>query len=284
MKNSKEIEKTIITIYRKDIYRKFRKAIEDYELVKSGDKIAVCISGGKDSMLMAKCFQELKRHGNISFEMEFLVMDPGYSQKNKEKIIENAKLLDIPIKIYDSNIFNIVNSSSGKSPCFLCAKMRRGFLYEKAEELGCNKIALGHHFDDAIETLLINIFYGGEIKTMMPKLWSDNFNLELIRPMFYVKEADIISWARYNNLEFLDCACKVTKKDSQQDENISKRKEIKNLIKEFRKKSKYVDLSIFHSMSNVNLDALIAWKTIDKKKISFLDVYDEKRRYKKSIK
>lgn len=268
-----EIEKGIITTYRKRIYKKFRKAIEDYEMIKDGDKIVVCISGGKDSMLMAKCFQEFQKHGGIDFELVFLVMNPGYNKENLELIKFNAKILKIPVKIFNSDIFSIIEKTLDDSPCFLCAKMRRGVLYGKAEELGCNKIALGHHFDDAIETLLLNIFYGGEVKTMMPKLHSDNFNLELIRPMFYIKEDDIITWKNSNNLTFLNCACKFSEQKAEEE---SKRLEIKKLIKEFRKKSKYVDTSIFHSMSNVNLNAVIGWSK-DKKKYSFLDEYDKKK-------
>lgn len=265
-----EIERGIITTYRKKIYKKFRKAIEDYNMVKDGDKIAVCISGGKDSMLMAKCFQEFQKHGDVKFDLVFLVMNPGYNEENINLIKYNAKILNIPITIFDSNIFSIIEKTLDDSPCFLCAKMRRGVLYGEAERLGCNKIALGHHFDDAIETLLLNIFYGGEVKTMMPKLHSDNFNLELIRPMFYIKEDDIISWKNTNVLKFLDCACKFSESKAKSD---SKRLEIKNLIKNFRSKSKYVDTSIFHSMSNVNLNAMIGWSK-DKKRYSFLDEYN----------
>ncbi|MDO4282059.1 MAG: ATP-binding protein [Clostridia bacterium] len=268
-----EIEKGIITTYRKRIYRKFRKAIEDYHMIKDGDKIAVCISGGKDSMLMAKCFQEFQKHGNLKFDLVFLVMNPGYDKENLELIKSNSKLLNIPIEIFDSDIFKIIENSIDDSPCFLCAKMRRGVLYGQAEKLGCNKIALGHHFDDAIETLLLNIFYGGEVKTMMPKLHSDHFNLELIRPMFYVKEDDIISWRDSNHLTFLDCACKFSKEKAEED---SKRLEIKKIIQDLRHKSKYADTSIFHSMSNVNLNAMIGW-TKDKQNYSFLDEYDLKK-------
>lgn len=273
----KEIERGIITNYRKRIYQQFRKAVTDYQMIQEGDKIAVCISGGKDSMLMAKCFQEYQRHGNVKFELIFLVMDPGYSERNRNQIEENANSLHIPITIFHSDIFNIIEHTLEDSPCFLCAKMRRGFLYDRAEELGCNKIALGHHFDDMIETLLLNIFYGGEIKTMMPKLHSDHFNLELIRPMMYIKEADIISWKNYYHLTFLNCACKFSEKKAEED---SKRLEMKKLIQSFREKSVYVDKSIFHSMENVNLNAMIAWKK-DGKTYHFLDEYDNQKLKKK---
>ena len=273
MDRYKEIENSIITKYRKDIYRNFRKAIEEYKLVENGDKIAVCISGGKDSMLLAKCFEEYQKHGDREFELEYVVMDPGYSKENINKTIDNAKLLNIPIKIINKNIFEVVEKQTWGSPCFLCSKMRRGCLYGIAEDLGCNKIALGHHLDDALETMLLNIFYAGEVKTMMPKIHSDNYKLELIRPLYLVKEQDIISWRDYNKLEFLNCACKVTKKIEVLDEEASKRKEMKNLIKKFREKSEYVDKSIFHSMSNVNLNSILGW-TKDKKQYNFLDEYN----------
>ena len=210
MATYKEIERSIITRYRKKIWRKFTRAINEYELIQEGDKIAVCISGGKDSMLLAKLMEELHRHGQIKFDLEFLVMDPGYNEENRQKIIENAKILNIPIKVYESDIFDIVDEIED-SPCYLCARMRRGYLYSKAEELGCNKIALGHHFDDVIETILLGMLYGSQIQTMMPKLRSKNFKgMELIRPMYLIKEEDIIKWANHNDLSFIDCACKVT--------------------------------------------------------------------------
>ncbi len=271
MEKYEEIEKGIITTYRKRIYKKFRKSIEDFQLIQDGDRIAVCISGGKDSMLMAKCFQEFQKHGDKKFDVVFLVMDPGYTKENLELIKRNAKLLHIPITIMQSDIFKAIEHTLEDSPCYLCAKMRRGVLYGMAEELKCNKIALGHHYDDAIETLLLSIFYGGEIKTMLPKLHSEHFRIELIRPMYYIKEEDIIAWKNKNQLEFLDCACAYAQKKAETD---SKRLEIKKLIKEFRKKSKYVDASIFHSMSNANLDALLGWKR-NKKYTSFLEDYDQ---------
>ena len=278
MERYQQIENSIITKYRKSIYKNFREAIDRYKLIDDGDRICVCISGGKDSMLLAKCMQEYQRHGDKKFELEFVVMDPGYSNKNREKIEENAKLLNVPIKIINKNIFEVLNKQTWGSACFLCAKMRRGCLYNIAESLNCNKIALGHHYDDVLETMLLNIFYSGEIKTMMPKIHSDNFNLELIRPLYLVKEPDIISWEGYNKLEFLDCACKVTETIKQHDENASKRKAMKNLIAKFRKESEYIDKSIFHSMSNVNLNSMLGWKK-DGKEYNFMDDYDDKNSY-----
>lgn len=275
MEEYKEIEKSIIKKYRKKIWGRFVRAVTDYELIKENDKIAVCISGGKDSFLLAKCMQEIKRHGKINFELEFIVMDPGYNKKNRELIIENAKKMNLPIIIFESNIFDSVNGLTEGNPCYLCARMRRGSLYSKAKELGCNKIALGHHFDDAIETILLSMFYGGEIKTMMPKLHSENFEgMELIRPLYYVKEHDIISWKNSNHLEFLNCACRFTEHTEKVDPSLSKRLEMKALIHEFRKKSDYVDINIFRSIENVNLDAIIAYRK-DGEKHSFLDNYDE---------
>ncbi|MCI9233383.1 MAG: tRNA 2-thiocytidine biosynthesis protein TtcA [Bacilli bacterium] len=275
MEEYKEIEKSIIKKYRKKIWGRFVRAVTDYELIKENDKIAVCISGGKDSFLLAKCMQEIKRHGKINFELEFIVMDPGYNKKNRELIIENAKKMNLPIIIFESNIFDSVNGLTEGNPCYLCARMRRGSLYSKAKELGCNKIALGHHFDDAIETILLSMFYGGEIKTMMPKLHSENFEgMELIRPLYYVKEHDIISWKNSNHLEFLNCACRFTEHTEKVDPSLSKRLEMKALIHEFRKKSDYVDINIFRSIENVNLDAVIAYRKGGEKH-SFLDNYDE---------
>ena len=236
MEKYQEIERSIIKKYRKEIWSKFVKAVKDYHLINENDKIMVCISGGKDSFLLAKCIQELERHSDIKFTAKYVVMDPGYKKENRDKIEENAELLNIPIEIFESNIFEVVDKVKFKSYCYFCARMRRGHLYSKAKELGCNKIALGHHFDDVIETTLLSMFYGSEVKTMMPKLHSDNFEgLELIRPLFLVKEASIISWRNSNNLSFINCACKFVEQ-SEKDEEKSKRKEIKNLIKELRKK------------------------------------------------
>lgn len=273
MEKYKEIEKSIIKKYRKKIWGRFVRAVTDYELIEEHDKIAVCISGGKDSFLLAKCMQELKRHGKISFDLEFIVMDPGYTKNNRELIIKNAEHLNIPITIFESDIFKTVTNLTDGNPCYLCARMRRGFLYHKAKELGCNKIALGHHFDDVIETVLLSMFYGGEIKTMMPKLKSENVEeMELIRPLYYVKEQDIIAFKKSNNLEFLNCACKFTE---QKDSVNSKRVEMKELIKKFRKQSDYIDINIFKSIENINLDAVIAYRK-DGVKHSFLEDYEKK--------
>ena len=274
MEKYKEIERSIITKFRKDIYSKFVKAVSDYKLINENDKIMVCISGGKDSFLLAKCIQELSIHGKFPFEVHFVVMDPGYKKENRKLIEKNAKLLNIPIEIFESDIFDVVEKTD-KSPCYLCARMRRGFLYSKAKELGCNKIALGHHFDDVIETTLLSMFYGSEIKTMMPKLHSDNFEgLELIRPLYLVKEKDIISWKNYNELSFLNCACKFTE-DLEKDKNVeSKRLEIKKLINDLRKINPDVDHNIFKAMDNINLNCSLGYIK-GKEKYSFLDEYDK---------
>ena len=272
MEKYKEIERSIIKKYRKYIWSKFIKAISEYELVKEGDNIMVCISGGKDSFLMAKCFQELKRHGKYPFNVHYIVMDPGYTKKNLEQIKENAKLLNINIEIFKSDIFEVVDKIADDSPCYLCARMRRGFLYSKAASLGCNKIALGHHFDDVIETTLLSIFYGSEVKTMMPKLKSDNFpGLELIRPMYLIKEESIISWAKSNNLTFLNCACKFTENNNL--EQNSKRKEIKELIKKLKEINPNIDRNIFKSLDNINLNCILGYIK-NKEKHSFLENYD----------
>ena len=251
MKEYKEIERSIIKKYRKDIWSKFVKAVQDYELLEENDNVMVCISGGKDSFLLAKCIQEIQRHGKIKFNAHYVVMDPGYKDINKNLIISNAKKLNVPIEIFESDIFNVVDVIATKSPCYLCARMRRGYLYSKAKELGCNKIALGHHFDDVIETTLLSMFYGAEIKTMMPKLHSENFEgLELIRPLYLVKEDDIISWKNANNLTFINCACRFTEK-SATDNSVSKRKEMKELIKNLRKINKEMDHNIFKALDNI---------------------------------
>lgn len=273
MERYREIEKSIIKKYRKEIWSKFVRAIETYELIKANDKIAVCISGGKDSFLLAKCMQELKRHGRVNFELEFIVMNPGYTETNLKKIQENAKILNIPITIFDSNIFNVVTTQTSGNPCYLCARMRRGYLYSKAQELGCNKIALGHHYDDVIETIMLSILYGAEYKTMMPKLHSDNFeNMELIRPLYLVREQSIITWKNANNLEFLNCACKFTE-DVENKEIVSKRKEIKQLIKSFNNKN--IENNIFKSSENINMNTIIGYHK-GKEKFSFLDSYNLK--------
>ena len=256
----KDIERSIITTYRKKIWVPFIKGINDYKLINENDKIAVCISGGKDSFLLAKCMQEIKKHGKVNFDLEFIVMNPGYNQENLDKIISNAKHLNIPITIFDSNIFEVIKETKGNSPCYLCARMRRGCLYSKAQELGCNKIALGHHFNDVIETILLNMIYNGKFSGMMPILDSDNFeNMKLIRPMFYIKEKDIISWVKSCELEFLDCACSVTKK------NIGKRKEIKELSYQLVDMYENADINILNSMFNVNPNTTYIDESIVKK-------------------
>ena len=277
MEKYREIERSIIKTYRKEIWSKFIKAIKNYQLIQENDKIMVCISGGKDSFLMAKCIQELQRHGRVPFEACYVVMDPGYNSYNRDFIEDNADLLNVPIKIFESNIFDVV-STVDKSPCYLCAKMRRGYLYSKAQELGCNKIALGHHFDDVIETTLLSMFYGSEIKTMMPKLHSTNFEgMELIRPLYMVREEDIKAWRDYNDLYFLQCACKFTEAcaTTENEENLSKRKEIKELIATLKKVNPYVEGNIFKSVENVNLDTVVAYK-LKGMKHHFLDTYDLK--------
>lgn len=275
MEKYKEVERSIIKKFRKEIWSKFVKAVQEYELISENDNIMVCISGGKDSFLLAKCIQELKLHGKVKFNATYVVMDPGYTEYNRYFIIENAKKLNVPIEIFNSDIFNVVDSVESKSPCYLCARMRRGCLYNKARELGCNKIALGHHFDDVIETTLLSMFYGAEIKTMMPKLHSDNFEgLELIRPLYLVKEHDIISWRNSNELEFINCACKFTERCSLVDDDTSKRKEMKKLIEDLRKKNKDIDYNIFKSLDNINLNCILGTKK-DGVYTSFLDDYDE---------
>lgn len=269
----RDVERSIVKKYRKEIWRKFTRAINEYDMIQDGDRIAICISGGKDSMLMAKLFQELERHGRKNFEVEYLVMNPGYNDANYQNILHNAKLLHVPVTVFESDIFDVVDDIGG-SPCYLCARMRRGHLYSKAQALGCNKIALGHHFDDVIETILMGMLYGGQIQTMMPKLHSTNFpGMELIRPLYLIREEDIIHWKNYNELRFIDCACKVTEKKAW-NEISSKREEIKLLIRELRKTNPFVEKNIFRSVENVNLDTLIAYKQ-DGTRHHFLDMYDK---------
>ena len=271
----KIIEKSIIKKYRKEIWSKFVRAVNDYELIKENDNIMVCISGGKDSFLLAKCIQELKRHGKINFNVNYVVMDPGYKEETKNQIIDNAKKLNIDIKIFETDIFEVANKLNKEHPCYMCARMRRGYLYNKAKELGCNKIALGHHFDDVIETTLLSMFYGSEIKTMMPKLHSDNFpGLELIRPLYLVKEQSVISWKNSNNLTFINCACKFTERTANSTESISKRKEMKELIQSLRKVNKDIDYNIFKALDNINLNCVLGTKKDGKYK-SFLEDYDK---------
>ncbi|MDE6636331.1 MAG: ATPase [Lachnospiraceae bacterium] len=273
---SKEVELSIRKKFRKDIWCKFTKAINRYELVKEGDSIAVCISGGKDSMLMAKLFQELRLHNKFSFDVKFIVMDPGYNRANREAIENNAGRLNVPVTIFESDIFDSVFHIE-KSPCYICARMRRGYLYSYAKEIGCNKIALGHHYDDVIETILMGMLYGAQIQTMMPKLHSTNFEgMELIRPMYLIREQAIEAWRDYNGLKFLQCACKFTQDCEEQGdkESLSKRKEVKELIGELSKVNPFVEANIFKSVENVNLDTIIAYKRKGVRH-HFLDGYDD---------
>lgn len=269
-------EHSIRTTYRKELWTPFIKAIKDYRLISDGDKIAVCISGGKDSMLMAKLFQELSSYGRRNFEVVYLVMNPGYNPLNYQAVVENARLLGIPIQVFETQIFDIV-ANQGGSPCYLCARMRRGYLYSKAQELGCNKIALGHHYDDVIETTLMGMLYGGQFQTMMPKLHSTNYpGMELIRPLYLVHEHDILRWRDYNDLHFIQCACRLTESCAScgGTEKGSKRAEIKELIRELAKRDSQIPARIFSSASHVNLDTVIAYK---QKNVvhHFLDSYDE---------
>lgn len=273
---AKDVERSINKKFHKSIWSKFTAAINEYQLVEPNDKIAVCISGGKDSMLMAKLFQELKRHNKFPFEVVYLVMDPGYSPANREIIEKNAKMLNVPITVFESNIFESVLHID-KSPCYICARMRRGYLYNKAKELGCNKIALGHHYDDVIETILMGMLYGGQVQTMMPKLHSTNFErMELIRPMYLIREDAVKHWRDYNDLHFIQCACKFTDTcTSCNPDNASKRQEIKNMIKEMKKINPQVESNIFRSVENVNIDTVIGYKQGGIKH-SFLDSYNDK--------
>ena len=273
MEKFKEIERSIIKKYRKEIWAKFNKAVIDYEMIEENDKIMVCISGGKDSFLLAKCMQELERHGKYPFKAYYVCMNPGYNEDNLELIKENARIMNIDLEIFESDIFDVV-SDIEKSPCYLCARMRRGCLYNKAKELGCNKIALGHHFDDVIETTLLSMFYGAEIKTMMPKLHSENFKgLELIRPLHMVKESDIKAWAKTNDLKFLNCACRFTEKTANKEDE-SKRLEMKKLVEKLKKDNPNIDYNIYKALDNVNLNCVIGTKNDGEYK-RFLDNYDK---------
>ena len=273
MNRKEQIEHSIITKYRKKIWSPFMKAICDFELVKEGDKIAVCISGGKDSMLLAKCLEELQKHGKVPFELVYLVMDPGYQEKNLNQIKQNLEILGIPATIFQNNIFQVADSSSQRrndNPCYLCARMRRGALYDKAQSLGCNKIALGHHMNDVIETVLLNLIWNGQISSMMPKLHSDHFEgMELIRPLYYVKENYIKSWARNNDLTFIDCACSVTKKGD------GKRVVVKQLVDDLCEIHEDADLNLLTATKNVNLNTLLGYKKGNQTH-SFMDEYDKK--------
>ena len=278
MSRAQEIERSIIKKFRKPIWNRFIAGIKNYELIKPGDKIAVCISGGKDSMLLAKCMQHLQQYSEIPFEVRYISMDPGYAPANRALIEENAAALGIPVEFFDSSIFEVVTKVE-RSPCYLCARMRRGFLYNRAQELGCNKIALGHHFDDVIETTLMSVFYAAEYKTMMPKLHSINFpGMELIRPLYQVREADIIAWSKYNGLRFLQCACRFTENNPYIElGGDSKRAETKALIRQLREINPQVDINIFQSLHNVNLETIIGCERFGKQ-YNFLDDYDDPKR------
>lgn len=272
-----KVEQSLRKKFKTDIFGKFIKAIKQYELIKDGDCVAVCISGGKDSMLMAKCFQELKRHSNVDFDVKYLVMDPGYAPENRRIIEENARRLNVPITVFETDIFESVYNVD-KSPCYLCARMRRGYLYNFAKQLGCNKIALGHHYDDVIETILMGMLHGAQIQTMMPKLHSTNFEgMELIRPLYLVREGDIKAWRDYNELHFIQCACKFTDTctSCNNGKNHSKRQETKELIRELKKSNPDVEKCIFRSVENVHLETVIAYKK-DGIKHSFLENYDDR--------
>ena len=270
-KTIKEIERSIVKTYRKELWSKFISAVKDYNLVEEGDKIAVAISGGKDSLLLAKLMQELKRHGKVNFELEFIAMDPGYHSQIRELLEENCKHLEIPVTIYESGIFNVIDEKAKDYPCYLCARMRRGSLYAKAKELGCNKLALGHHYNDVIETTMLNVLYAGNFKTMLPKLKSTNFEgMELIRPMYYIEEDNIKRFTNYCGIWPLNCACMVSAKKIG-----NKRYEIKELIKNLKKNFDGVEKSIFKSAENVSVDSILGWQK-DGKKISYLDEYDER--------
>lgn len=263
-------EESICNEFGRKIWTRFRRGVRDYRLINEGDKIAVCISGGKDSILMALCIRRLQRNNEIPFEAEYIAMDPGYSEENTEKIKENCKLLDLPVSFYKTNIFDSAEKSP-KNPCFLCSRLRRGWLYKKAQELGCNKIALGHHFDDVIETILMGMLYGSQMQTMMPKLHSENYSgMELIRPLYLIREADIVDWTEANGLSFIRCACSMSEKSEQG----SKRAEIKALLAQLRQTNPAVDMNIFRSAENVNLQTLISYH-IGENRHHFLDDYDE---------
>lgn len=278
MELANEYELTLVGKFRKDIWSKFLKGIKDYELIKPNDCIAVCISGGKDSMLMAMCMKRLQRYSKIPFDVKYIVMDPGYNEENRRRIEENAAKLEIPITIFDTNIFNAVYKIE-MNPCYLCARMRRGYLYKTAQDMGCNKIALGHHFDDVIETILMGMLYGSQVQTMMPKLHSEHFEgMELIRPLYMVREDNIIHWCKYNGLEFIQCACRFTESIHMSGDGVgeSKRQEVKMLLKDLRAKNPAVDKNIFRSVENVNLQTIISYHMGDEYH-HFLDSYDEGR-------
>lgn len=267
-----EIERSLITTYRKDIFKPFVKAINEYLLIEPGDKIAVAISGGKDSLILAKLLQELKRHNKIPFELKFISMDPGFLNENRVALEKNCQALNIPIEIKESNTFRVIEKIAKEHPCYMCARMRRGFLYKHAQDLGCNKLALGHHFDDVIETTLLSMFYNGQFKTMVPKLHAENFEgLELIRPLLLVKEKDIIRWVKYAGINAMNCGCTVTA-----EKTASKRREVKELIKTLKKLNPDIDQAIFTSATNVNIDAILGYYQ-GENKIHFNDLYKERK-------
>ena len=261
MEHQNEIEVSVVKKFKKEIWSKFLKGIKEYDLIQPNDKIAVCISGGKDSMLMALCMKRLQKYSKFPFEVVFLVMNPGYHEINRQKIIDNAELLEIPIQMFETGIFDAV-AKVDNHPCYLCARMRRGHLYKRAQELGCNKIALGHHFDDVIETILMGMLYGSQVQTMMPKIHSENYqNMQLIRPLYLVREESILKWKFYNDLQFIQCACRFTENCTMCDNGGggSKRQEIKNLLKQLRKENPAIDMNIFRSVENVNLKTIISY-------------------------
>lgn len=275
MDECQKIERSIIKKYRKQLWTPFIVAVKRYELIQAGDKIAVCISGGKDSMLMAKLMQELQRHSEVPYELEFLVMDPGYNAVNRQKIESNAALMNIPLTVFETNIFDVANQAE-KNPCYLCARMRRGHLYKKAQQLGCNKIALGHHFNDVIETTVMSMFYGSQLQAMPPKLHSTNFpGMTLIRPLYCIREEDILAWCRYNNLEFIQCACRFTENMtvSACGSSSSKRQETKLLLRQLSKTNPNIENSIFRSIHAVALDTMPGFKT-EGQEHSFLERFD----------
>ncbi len=270
-------EESIVRKFTRPIWHRFLKGIKEYDLVQEGDKIAVCISGGKDSMMMAKCMQRLQRYSKFPFEVEFLCMNPGYNERNRQKIIDNAALLGIPIHMFEVRIFDVV-ANMEQNPCYMCARMRRGHLYKAAQDLGCNKIALGHHFDDVIETILMGMLYGSQIQTMMPKIHSENFpGMQLIRPLYLVREQDILAWKDYNHLEFIQCACRMTENIDKSGDGIgeSKRQEVKALLAQLRQKSPAIDMNIFRSVENVNLRTVISYHDGEEYH-HFLDTYDQR--------
>lgn len=271
---SQTAERSIQKTYRKEIWNRFVEGVKTYALLREGDRVCVCLSGGKDSMLLAKCMQLLQRHSDFPFDLRFLVLDPGYSPENRQRILDNAARLNVPVDVFDANIFGYVTKQSG-SPCYLCARMRRGYLYKYAQSLGCNKIALGHHFDDVIETTLMSMLYSGEMKTMLPKLHSQNYpGMELIRPLYLVREHDIVRWVNYNDLHFLRCACKFEEENARRgDDPTGARAKTKALLKQLRKEDGNIDKNIFRAAQNVNLETLISYRK-GEQVTSFLDDYD----------